>query len=60
MKLEIGVIVNRKTGEEIPIYREVPEEKVKVIQETWNKKLVDFFYNFVNDQISTEKVNGKI
>ncbi len=60
MKIEIGVIVDRKTGEETPIYREVPEEEAKALQEVWNKNLVDFFYDYVKDQIAKEKANGKV
>ncbi len=60
MKIEIGVIVDRKTGEETPIYRDAPEEVAKAMQEVWNKKLVDFFYDYVKDQISKENANGKV
>ena len=57
MKIEIGVIVDRKTGKETPIYRDVPDEQAKAMQKAWDKQWVDFFCDYVRKK---EQASGNV
>lgn len=63
MKLQIGLIVNRITGETTPLYREATEEECREAHETMIKRAAANFYDVVVEELEKrirERTNGKV
>lgn len=51
MKIEVGFVVNRKTGQQTPIFEEVTEEEKLAAEKEWDKKWFDILYDYVVEEL---------
>ncbi len=58
MKVLVGYVISRKTGQEMPIYEDFTEEDAKRIEESQNNALADILKDCIKPQLVQKKIES--
>lgn len=58
MKVLVGYVVSRKTGQEMPIYEDFSDEEAKRIEERRKNALVEILKDCIKPQLDQKIKNG--